>query len=445
MKFYDLMTMALQNLSRRKMRTILTMIGVVAGTGMLVFMVSLGLGAQQSIQEMLEGMGDLTIIEIYNYGGGANQAGLDDKAMAQIQAMDGVLVATPFYNANADLLMVSGKQDRYQMNMYNVVGVYPQALQYLGYEYLEGSGFTENSPPYTVVFGQYAAYEFRDNKKKPGFNRVDPYPDANGKIKDPFVDVMHDKLIIRTNTNKEGAKQYEYKVTPAGILKEDWGKGYETSRGIFMDINDLKRMEADYNKANGLKKEEKKGYEQAKVKCTDIKMVGQVEEAIQAMGFNTYSQESQRKPLEDWVQQQQLFYGIIGGMTLFVAAVGIANTMYMSIYERTREIGVMKVVGCFVTDIRSEFLLEAGTIGFCGGIIGVLISYLFSFLSNYFGFSLGGMGGMMGGGGGSSMSIIPPWLALGGIVFATLVGLLSGFFPSNRAVRISALEAIKHD
>lgn len=157
MKFYDLMTMALQNLSRRKMRTILTMIGVVAGTGMLVFMVSLGLGAQQSIQEMLEGMGDLTIIEIYNYGGGANQAVLDDKAMAQIQAMDGVLVATPFYNANADLLMVSGKQDRYQMNMYNVVGVYPQALQYLGSEYLEGSGFTENSPPYTVVFGQYAA------------------------------------------------------------------------------------------------------------------------------------------------------------------------------------------------------------------------------------------------------------------------------------------------
>ena len=75
----------------------------------------------------------------------------------------------------------------------------------------------------------------------------------------------------------------------------------------------------------------------------------------------------------------------------------------------------------------------------------MLISYLFSFLSNYFGFSLGGMGGMMGGGGGSSMSIIPPWLALGGIVFATLVGLLSGFFASNRAVRISALEAIKHD
>ena len=52
--------------------------------------------------------------------------------MAQIQAMDGVLVATPFYNANADLLMVSGKQDRYQMNMYNVVGIYPQDAAILG-------------------------------------------------------------------------------------------------------------------------------------------------------------------------------------------------------------------------------------------------------------------------------------------------------------------------
>lgn len=446
MKFYDLMTMALQNLSRRKMRTILTMIGVVAGTGMLVFMVSLGLGAQKSIQTMLEGMGDLTIIEVYNYGGGGNnKAVLDDKALAQIQSMDGVLVTTPLYYANASITMVSGKQDRYVMDMYNVVGVYPEALKYLGYEYLEGSGFPENPAPYTVVFGQYAAYSFRDTKRKSGFDRVDPYPDASGKIDEPFVDVMHDKMVIRTQANEEGGKTYEYKVVPAGVLVEDYGKGYETSRGIFMNVNDLKRIEADYNKANGLKREEKKGYDQAKVKCTDIKMVGQVEEAIQAMGFSTYSQESQRKPLEEWVQQQQLFYGIIGGMTLFVAAVGIANTMYMSIYERTREIGIMKVVGCFVADIRTEFLLEAGTIGFCGGIIGVLTSYLFSFLSNYFGFSLGGMAGMGGMGGGSSMSIIPPWLALGGIVFATLVGLLSGFFPSNRAVKISALEAIKHD
>lgn len=82
--------------------------------------------------------------------------------------------------------MVSGKQDRYQMNMYNVVGVYPQALQYLGYEYLEGSGFTENSPPYTVVFGQYAAYEFRDNKKKPGFNRWTPTPTPMERSKTPL-------------------------------------------------------------------------------------------------------------------------------------------------------------------------------------------------------------------------------------------------------------------
>ena len=98
------------------------------------------------------------------------------------------------------------------------------------------------------------------------------------------------------------------------------------------------------------------------------------------------------------MQQQQLFYGIIGGMTLFVAAVGIANTMYMSIYERTREIGVMKVVGCFVTDIRSEFLLEAGTIGFCGGIVGCNHQLPVLLPVQLLWVQLGRRGGMMGGG-----------------------------------------------
>lgn len=116
MKFYDLMTMALQNLSRRKMRTILTMIGVVAGTGMLVFMVSLGLGAQQSIQEMLEGMGDLTIIEIYNYGGGANQAVLDRQSYGpKSRPWTAYWWLPPSTTPMPTCSGSQGKQSRYQM------------------------------------------------------------------------------------------------------------------------------------------------------------------------------------------------------------------------------------------------------------------------------------------------------------------------------------------
>ena len=130
--------------------------------------------------------------------------------------------------------------------------------------------------------------------------------------------------------------------------------------------------------------------------------------------------------------------------------------MIMSIYERTREIGVMKVLGCKIGDIRAVFLMEAGVIGFCGGLMGVGVSIVISKLLNYLAMN-GGLGsdgnsflgGMMGGfgmmGGGSRLSIIPVWLMLAAIGFATIIGLVAGFYPANRAVKISALEAIKHE
>lgn len=454
MKIFDQIMMCLRNLFRRKVRTALTVTGVVVGTCAIVVMISIGIGMKASSDAMLAQMGDLTIIEINNYNNGSGkQKVLDDAALAEIQKIPGVQIATPMYQPN-DLSMqiFSGKADRYYMRSYNIVGVYPEALNLLGYEFLEGSGMNPGSAQIQVVFGQYAAYEFRDAKKKRGFDRINPYPDATGKIKDPFVDVMKDKMIIRTDKQKETAKQIDYKIISAGVLKEDWGKGYETSRGMFMDIKDLKRIEADYQKANGIKPSpdaEKKGYNQAKVKVVDVKQVGKVEQTIKDMGFETYSMETIRKPIEDSARQQQLVLGGLGAISLFVAAIGITNTMVMSIYERTREIGVMKVLGCFVGNIRTVFLMEAGLIGFIGGVVGVLLSFFLSFLMNFFGFSMGGsMGGMgmgMDAGGATAVSIIPPWLVVVGMVFATCIGLVAGFYPANRAVKISALEAIKHD
>ena len=123
--------------------------------------------------------------------------------------------------------------------------------------------------------------------------------------------------------------------------------------------------------------------------------------------------------MEEQTQKQQMFLGIIAGVSLFVAALGIANTMLMSIYERTREIGVMKVVGCYVRDIRAIFLMEAGCIGFFGGIAGILLSYLISYLMNFFGLNIGMGGASMWYGSastGAPVSIIPGWLDRGGAI-----------------------------
>ena len=140
----------------------------------------------------------------------------------------------------------------------------------------------------------------------------------------------------------------------------------------------------------------------------------------------------------------QLILGGLGAVSLFVAALSIANTMTMAIYERTREIGVMKVLGCKLSKIREMFLLEAGMIGFVGGLIGIAVSYLLSFALNYFGPMLQTVV-MMLPMYGSKMSVIPVWLALLGLLFSTAIGVVSGIMPANRAVKISALEAIRHE
>ena len=121
------------------------------------------------------------------------------------------------------------------------------------------------------------------------------------------------------------------------------------------------------------------------------------------------------------------------------AAIGIANTMMMSIYERTKEIGVMKVLGCDMGNIRSMFLIESGFIGFMGGVLGALLSYGVSVIVNRF-VSMSDMMGMSG-----NLSRIPLWLAFAAIGFAVFVGMAAGFMPAMRAMKLSQLAAIRNE
>lgn len=103
--------------------------------------------------------------------------------------------------------------------------------------------------------------------------------------------------------------------------------------------------------------------------------------------------------------------------------------MIMSITERTREIGIMKALGCRSQDIRLLFLAESGLIGLAGGMAGILLSFAISLGMNH-------VTGM-------ELSVIPWWLVLLGLGFSLLIGLVSGFFPAARAVKIPAVEALR--
>ena len=466
MKISDEISLSARNLLRRKGRTALTLVGVVIGTCMVVLMISLGIAQTKTNEEMLQSWGDLTQVQIYGYGTMMGSDGkplyLDDAAITNIKQIPHVAAATPYAQAyNLEGEITAGRNGRYTSDIYNLIGIDPTALEPMGFALQSGSWPTnipasEKATKLQVLVGSSTGYNFQDSRKSynsPKRYRYEGQTDANGKELPPFVDIDKDKMTLTIKTGEgstEKSRSWELEVV--GVLEPDGAKGYWTQSGIVLRIQDMKMLQKIYNDMTKTK-EESKSYEQVYVKVDDLSNVTDVETAIHDMGFtNTSSMNQQREEMQKQVMNSQMIFGGIAAVSLLVAAINIINTMTMAIYERTREIGVMKVLGCELGNIRTMFLLESSTIGFIGGLIGLGISLIASFVLNNLstlgqGLDLSGLmgGGYYMGGGGGTISIIPPWLMLAALVFATLVGLVAGILPANKAVKISALEAIRHE
>lgn len=466
MKISDEISLSARNLLRRKGRTALTLVGVVIGTCMVVLMISLGIAQTKTNEEMLQSWGDLTQVQIYGYGMMMSSDGkplyLDDASIANIKQIPHVAAATPYAQAyNLEGEITAGRNGRYTSDIYNLIGIDPTALEPMGFALQRGSWPTntpasEKATKLQVLVGSSTGYNFQDSRKSsnsPKRYRYEGQTDANGKELPPFVDIDKDKMTLTIKTGEgstEKSRSWELEVV--GVLEPDGAKGYWTQSGIVLRIQDMKMLQKLYNDMTKTK-EESKSYDQVYVKVDDLSYVTDVENAIHELGFtNTYSMNQQREEMQKQVMKSQMIFGGIAAVSLLVAAINIINTMTMAIYERTREIGVMKVLGCELGNIRTMFLLESSTIGFIGGLIGLGISLIASFVLNNLstlgqGLDLSGLmgGGYYMGGGGGTISIIPPWLMLAALVFATLVGLVAGILPANKAVKISALEAIRHE
>lgn len=466
MKISDEISLSARNLLRRKGRTALTLVGVVIGTCMVVLMISLGIAQTKTNEEMLQSWGDLTQVQIYGYGMMMSSDGkplyLDDAAIANIKQIPHVAAATPYAQAyNLEGEITAGRNGRYTSDIYNLIGIDPTALEPMGFALQSGSWPTntpasEKATKLQVLVGSSTGYNFQDSRKSynsPKRYRYEGQTDANGKELPPFVDIDKDKMTLTIKTGEgstEKSRSWELEIV--GVLEPDGAKGYWTQSGIVLRIQDMKMLQKLYNDMTKTK-EESKSYDQVYVKVDDLSYVTDVENAIHELGFtNTYSMNQQREEMQKQVMKSQMIFGGIAAVSLLVAAINIINTMTMAIYERTREIGVMKVLGCELGNIRTMFLLESSTIGFIGGLIGLGISLIASFVLNNLstlgqGLDLSGLmgGGYYMGGGGGTISIIPPWLMLAALVFATLVGLVAGILPANKAVKISALEAIRHE
>ena len=437
----DLLLMGLGNLLRRKTRTILTVLGVVIGTCSIVVMLSLGIAMDRGFQEQLSYMGDLTIIDVNNYGyydggmGGGQQVKLDENAVSQFQKIPRVTAVMPVRSIY--MKMAAGRYVGYV----NVIGIDPEVMEPFGFSAEEGR-LLHPSDRDAIVFGVSVAYDFYNPRMQRNYNHW------MSRDNPPPVDVLSAKLVMTTDMqygetrnrwqdDTDSTPPKVYDVRGVGILAES---NSEKDYSAYMNRSSLEKiMEEERRNNRNERNRNQDQFERVRVKVDTIEDVESVQSAIQALGYQTFSLTDILNSMKETSRMIQGILGGIGAVSLLVAAIGITNTMVMSIYERTREIGVMKVIGAQLTDIKKLFLIEAGLIGFSGGVVGVLLSLLISMGLNHIG------AGFMGPGSTSGMSVIPLQLALMAVAFSTLIGIVSGYSPARRAMKLSALEAIRND
>lgn len=447
MKHKDIVSMCVQNLLRRKSRTLLTLLGVLIGCCSIVIMVSIGLGTAEAQNKLLSEMGDLTIITVTQKQQGRDKQKLTDRAIASIKSLENVAAVTPKVSLDdydCTVKLYAGSNDRYVAEWTTVAGIDTKALEPMGYQLVKGTNVRQSGE---TLVGQYLAYNFADSLRPEGSNMVDRWSGGIGddgnpiSVPDPYFDAASTPITVEI---ERGGKKTRTVLRPTGTLKEDQIKGSETGEGLILSMADLRDL---LTRAQGTDRQEF-SYKTVLVKVSDISKVAEVEKQIREQGFSTSSMESIREPMEREARQKQLMLAGLGAISLFVAALGITNTMIMSISERTREIGIMKSLGCYVRDIRVLFLAEAGAIGLLGGLVGCVISMAAAIIINLV--SFGGppnldnlAAAVMGGDAVTRVCVVPPWLLLAAVAFSVCIGLGSGYYPANKAVQISALEAIK--
>ena len=453
MKFSDLLSMSVNNLRRRKLRTFLTVLGVLIGTASIVVMVSLGIGFNELTMEQIASYGSLTEVSVYsNAMWGGNESSKDpnymtDDVIAQFERIDHVDAASPLLETS--VLMTQGAYQAY----INLVGVSQSYMKNIPLK--EGRIPEPGNRDLQMIVGNMVARNFSNPKS----NRYGFYDDSSSI---PDIDFINRPMFVifdmdayyqsQNGGTGEGGTTVKppkkYLIPTAGLVEggaEDWNN---YSYSVYVDLDALKAQLKQIFKKKPIPNQptNKKGkpynyfiYQQAIVEVDDMNNVTAVQKAITDMGFQANSNMEWLEQSQKQAKMVQALLGGIGAVSLFVAAIGIANTMMMSIYERTKEIGILKVLGCDMNNIRNMFLLESGFIGFLGGITGILFSYGVSFLINRF---LSGrfMSNMPG-----DLSRIPPWLSLTAVGFAVFVGMAAGFFPALRAMKLSPLAAIRNE
>ncbi|MBS6106521.1 MULTISPECIES: FtsX-like permease family protein [Anaerococcus] len=457
MRISDRFIMALRNLWRRKSRTILTILSVIIGSTSIILMLAFAQGISNSQKEMIESFQGLTSINIMDENG----EGLDvnDSVINKLKNIDNVRAVVPSKNIYADFKIVDN--DEYEID--GSINVIPDNMfSLLTDDMLDMGSIPNPSDTDRILLGPNTAANKTTDTGDGGYYME---PDENfdfasheyfirlgykDESEDDGVNFGKEENPLDSEgkeTNKPQTVDIPIKV--AGKLNNTsflngWGSYISESTYKKLKEEDDKlafpTLNQDFDEqGNPIKSNDKEiKYDNLQVVVDKAENVKDVEQAIRKLGYQTNSMAEASKEIESQTRTIMLILGGIGSIAFIVSAIGIINTMLMSIYERQKEIGVMKVIGASVSDIQTMFLIESGFIGFFGGVLGLLISLLAGkLINNVFTGLNEGMVGV------NKIIIIPTWLALVGVGFSALVGVLAGYLPARRATKLSAIDALR--
>ena len=457
MRLSDILLQSLRSLFRRKLRTLLTMLGVVIGTAAIVVTLSLGAGAEQAQMELLESTENLRLIEVYPYYSVASGriTRMNDNTVRDLRAMPHVAAVTPIVTVmtGSQYIIETGDCE----NRTTLIAVSPSDFALIQ-PLKSGTYFSGRTDRMEFIMSEISLMEFRDPDKPYIWNDAYSLLLNGEELPLPEIDWYGSRYEL--NIEWENYENYEannfepeierisQKAALTGIMEADINDPHFSYCAI-VSLDWLKKFVRSHKGFCAEQGLDISTYDTAYVLADSVDAVEPILKELHDYGIQYSSPLETVQLMKRQIATMQGFLGFIGAISMLVAALSIANTMMMSVYERTKEIGIMKVLGCSLGAIRAMFLCEAAYIGIFGGGLGLIASYLLSYAVNNVRWLQEIVAKVLSGyeifTSGSAASVISPSLAGGAYLFAVVIALLSGIVPARRAMKQSSLAALRSE